>query len=123
MFTNTPLEVLTLLAANKVDAGIHYNICPFKTDPGKISQGAIKKFASLPRESYPPIYNYIVVLNASKNQGLAKKFIDFIFSAQGQKILSKYGLDKRAVLVQKGAGESNQAEANKTISSLSGLAK
>ncbi|MFA6129382.1 MAG: molybdate ABC transporter substrate-binding protein [Candidatus Omnitrophota bacterium] len=96
MLTNTPIEALTFIAANKADAGIHYNVCPFETDTGKVSQGAIKVVAQLPSESHPPIYNYIGILTESKNKKNAQSFIDFMFSPKGQEILSKYGLGGNA---------------------------
>jgi molybdenum ABC transporter molybdate-binding protein len=92
VFTNTPIEALTFIAANKADAGIHYNVCPFETDSGKVTQGAIKVIAQLPIDTYAPIHNYIGMLNTSKKVKLSQSFIDFMFSAKGQSILSKYGL-------------------------------
>jgi len=92
MFTNTPIEALSFIAANKADAGIHYNVCPFETDSGKVSQGAIKIVAQLPAGSYPQIYNYIGILNGTKNNKIAQSFIDFMFSPKGQEVLSRYGL-------------------------------
>ena len=92
MFTNTPIEALTYIATGKADAGIHYNVCPFETDSGKVSQGAIKVIAQIPSASHSPIYNYVGILNTSKNTKIAQSFIDFMFSPRGQKILSKYGL-------------------------------
>lgn len=92
MFTNTPIEALSFIAAGKAGAGIHYNVCPFETDTGKLTQGAIKVVARLPGESHPPIYNYIGILTESKNKKIAQDFIDFMFSPKGQKILSRYGL-------------------------------
>lgn len=92
MFTNTPIEALSFIAANKADAGIHYNVCPFETDSGKVSQGAIKIIAQLPAGSYPQIYNYIGILNGAKNNKISQSFIDFMFSPKGQEILSRYGL-------------------------------
>ena len=92
LFTNTPIEALSFIAAKKADAGIHYNICPFETDSGKVSQGAIKVIAQIPSSSHSPIYNYIGILNATKNNKIAQSFIDFMFSAKGQKILAKYSL-------------------------------
>jgi molybdate transport system substrate-binding protein len=92
MFTNTPIEALTFIATGKADAGIHYNVCPFQTDSGKVSQGAIKVIAQLPSASYPTIYNYIGILKSTKNNKIAQSYIDFMFSANGQKILAKYGL-------------------------------
>jgi ABC-type glycerol-3-phosphate transport system substrate-binding protein len=98
MFTDTPIEALTFVATKKADLGIHYNTCPFETSSHKVPQGAIKVVAKLPSDSHPPIYNYIAVLSKSENKGLAKDFINFMFSAKGQKILSKYGLGESAVL-------------------------
>lgn len=92
MFTNTPIEALSFIATNKADAGIHYNVCPFETDSGKVSQGAIKIVTQLPAGSYPQIYNYIGILNGTKNNKIAQSFIDFMFSPKGQEILSRYGL-------------------------------
>ena len=98
MFTNTPIEALTFIATGKADAGIHYNVCPFETDTSKVTQGAIKVVAQLPSDSHPPIYNYIGILNTTKNKKIAQSFIDFMFSSKGQKILSKYSLGFNANL-------------------------
>jgi len=96
MFTNTPLEAITYVATGKANAGIHYNVCPFQTDAGKVTEGAIKIAMQLPPDSHPPIYNYIAILNTSAHKKIAQNFIDFMFSAKGRQILSKYGLAQSA---------------------------
>ncbi|MBU0548201.1 MAG: molybdate ABC transporter substrate-binding protein [Candidatus Omnitrophica bacterium] len=112
MFTNTPIEALSFVAANKADAGIHYNVCPFETDSGKVSQGAIKVIAQLPGTSHPPIYNYIGILSATKNDKVAQSFIDFMFSAKGQKILSRYGLGGNTKQPNQGFSGQTKAKVN-----------
>ncbi|MDD5560699.1 MAG: molybdate ABC transporter substrate-binding protein [Candidatus Omnitrophica bacterium] len=111
MLTNTPIEALSFIAAKKADAGIHYNVCPFETDTGKVSQGAIKVVAWLPGKSHPPIHNYIGILNESKNKKIAQGFIDFMFSPKGQMVLSKYGLAGNLK-------EASQVAAAKTIATV-----
>lgn len=112
MFINTPIEALSFIATNKADAGIHYNVCPFETDSSKVTQGAIKVIAQLPSDSHPPIYNYIGILNESKNKEIAKSFIDFMFSKKGEKILAKYGLINPAAPA---APIQNQNQANAKV--------
>ncbi len=94
MFTNTPIEALSFIATSKVDAGIHYNVCPFETNKDKVSQGAIKIVAQLPAESHQPIHAYAGILKDSRNKASAEKFINFMFSEKGRKILRQYGLEE-----------------------------
>lgn len=112
MFTNTPIEALSFIATNKADAGIHYNICPFETDSGKVSEGAIKVIAKLPSDSHPPIYNYIGILSESKNKEMSRVFIDFMLSKKGEKILAKYGFKNAATA---NAPSQNQTNARVSI--------
>jgi len=46
----------------------------------------------IPTNLYPPIEQAAVVVSASKNKKAAQAFLDFVKSAAGQKILTKYGL-------------------------------
>lgn len=92
LFTDTPIETLSYVAASKVNAAIHYNNCPFETNSGKVQEGAIKIVSVFPPDSHKAIYNYVAVLKDSRNKKIAENFIAFLLSNRGNKILSKYGL-------------------------------
>ena len=92
LFTNTPIEALSLVSQAKADAGIHYNACPFETNSQKLPEGAIKKISEFPADSHPAIHNYIGILKDSANKKIAQDLLDFMFSKKGNKILSQYGL-------------------------------
>ena len=108
IYTNTPIEALSLVATAKVDAGIHYNSCPFKTAVGKVPTGTIRVVSELPPDSHQIIYNYIGVLKDSQNKNLAQGFIEFMFSERGNKILSQYGLGEEVAKEEESQVESKE---------------
>jgi molybdate transport system substrate-binding protein len=45
----------------------------------------------IPRDSYPPIEQAVVLLKASKNKDAARGFLDFVKGSQGREILQRFG--------------------------------
>jgi molybdate transport system substrate-binding protein len=42
-------------------------------------------------DSYPPIEQAAVLLKASKNKDVARRFLDFVSGPQGRQILERFG--------------------------------
>jgi molybdate transport system substrate-binding protein len=79
--------VLSKITLGEADAGIVYT-----TDAATITDGSIGTL-NIPNNlntiaSYP-----IAATKSAKNADLAKKFVDYVLSADGQQILAKYGFD------------------------------
>ena len=104
LFTNTSLESLSFVATGKADATVHYNICPFRTSSDKVTEGSVKIVTQLPSDSHEPIQSYIGILKDSKNKEEAKRFINFMFSKKGNKILNRYGLGEDTLNKTKNSG-------------------
>jgi ABC-type molybdate transport system substrate-binding protein len=47
----------------------------------------------LPQESYPPLDQAAVVLRTSQNKGAARRFLEFMTSADAQKLLRESGFE------------------------------
>jgi molybdate transport system substrate-binding protein len=78
-------QVLDYVIRGEVDAGIVY-----ETD-ARIAEGKVKIAATAFEGDHEPILYPIAILKDGKQKQNAKEFLDFILSADGQKILQKYG--------------------------------
>jgi molybdate transport system substrate-binding protein len=85
IFAEDARQVLDYVVRDEVDAGIVYS-------SDALSAGdKIKIAAHAPDDSHDPILYPIAVINDSKQQEAARKFIDLVLSAEGQAILVKHG--------------------------------
>jgi molybdate transport system substrate-binding protein len=79
--------VLSKITLGEADAGIVYT-----TDAATITDGSIGTLAIPDNLNTIATYPIAATKNA-KNSDLAKKFVDYVLSADGQQILAKYGFD------------------------------
>lgn len=93
VFTDSPIQALTLVASGKAQAGIHYDTCPFDTAPEKISAETLKVVQKIPEQYHSQINSEIAILNGAKNKKLAATFIQFLTGSKGQEILKKTGIE------------------------------
>lgn len=84
-------QVLDYVVRGEVDAGVVY-----ATD-ARIAEGKVKIVAIASESDHEPISYPIATLKYSKQKQSAKQFTDLIFTADGQKILQKYGFSRVVV--------------------------
>ena len=92
----------------RVDAGIYFDACPFESGPEKI-EGGKKTYAvigELPVDSYPPIRVQAGRLNNAEHKAEADRFLHWLVSAQGQKVLQAGGIPPFAGGANPGGGTS-----------------
>jgi len=80
-------QVLDYVTRGEVDAGIVYS------SDALMGGSQIKKVASAADDAHDPILYPIAVVSDSKRVEAAQKFIDLIFSQEGQSVLAKYGFN------------------------------
>ena len=68
-----------------MDAGLVYS-----TDAMARSK-EVKVVMKLPEGSHQPVVYPIGVIKGTKEEVLSREFVDFVISAEGQRILSQYG--------------------------------
>jgi molybdate transport system substrate-binding protein len=85
IFGENVRQVLDYVARNEVDAGLVYS-----TDAIARSK-EVKVVTNLPEGSHQPVIYPIGVIKGTKEESLSKAFVDFVISAEGQRILSQYG--------------------------------
>lgn len=78
VFTDSPIQALTLVASGKAQAGIHYDTCPFDTAPEKIDVQTIKIIQKIPQGLYPDLSSQIGLLKDIKNKKRSEAFLNFI---------------------------------------------
>ena len=78
-------QVLDYVARGEVDVGVVY-----KTDALN-SDDKVNVLATAPENTHSPILYPIALLPDGKQKSDAREFLDFVLSADGQKILQKYG--------------------------------
>ncbi len=85
IFAEDVRQVLDYVVRGEVDAGIVY-----ATDAQAAGQ-KIRVAATAAEDAHEPILYPIAVIKDSKRKAAAQEFVDLILSAEGQKILQKYG--------------------------------
>jgi molybdate transport system substrate-binding protein len=85
IFGENVRQVLDYVARNEVDAGLVYS-----TDAIARSK-EVKVVTNLPEGSHQPVIYPIGVIKGTKEESLSKAFVDFVISAEGQRILNQYG--------------------------------
>lgn len=83
---DTVRQVLDYVSRGEVDAGF-----VFATDAA-VAKEKVRVAAKM--EKHQPIVYPVAVVAATQKKELAQRFIDFILSAEGQEILSRYGFGK-----------------------------
>ncbi|HBA55006.1 MAG TPA: molybdate ABC transporter substrate-binding protein, partial [Syntrophorhabdus aromaticivorans] len=78
-------QVLDYVARGEVDVGI-----VFSTD-AKVRAKEVAVLLDAPGNSHSPAIYPIAVLKNARNANVARAFVDFVMSADGKKILEKYG--------------------------------
>jgi molybdate transport system substrate-binding protein len=93
VFAENVRQVLDYVARNEVDAGLVY-----ATD-ALTRAGSLKKVLSAPEGSHQPVVYPIAAVKGTKNEGPARAFISWVISAEGKRVLARYGFkilaDKR----------------------------
>ena len=51
------------------------------------------RYWSVPLDAYPTLNQAVVVVSRSKQQGAARKFVDFLRSSEATSLLSSYGFN------------------------------
>jgi molybdate transport system substrate-binding protein len=85
VFGENVRQVLDYVARNEADAGLVYS-----TDAAARSKD-VRIVEKLPADSHQPVIYPIGVIKGTKAEPLARAFVDFVASPEGQKILSQYG--------------------------------
>ncbi len=85
IFAENVRQVLQYVARGEVDAGFVY------TTDLLSRPGAVKEVARPPQTSYTAVTYPGAVVAASKQQALARAFMDLVMSGSGQQVLARYG--------------------------------
>jgi len=85
IFAENVRQVLDYVARGEVDAGLVYS-----TD-AMVRSKEVKVVMRLPQGSHQPVVYPIGVIKGTKEESLSRAFVDLVVSAEGQKILNKYG--------------------------------
>jgi molybdate transport system substrate-binding protein len=85
VFVENVRQVLDYVARGEVDAGLVY-----ATDAATRARD-LKKVFPAPEGSYQPVVYPIAAVKGTKNEGLARAFISWVISAEGKRILDRYG--------------------------------
>ena len=85
IFAENVRQVLDYVARNEVDAGLVYS-----TDAIARSKD-VKVVTRLPEDCHQPVVYPIGVIKGRKEESLSRAFVDFVLSAEGQRVLNKYG--------------------------------
>lgn len=83
--TENVRQVIDYVARGEVEAGVAYS-----TDISGMEDD-VRAVVIAPEGSHKPVIYPIAVIKGSKYEQLAKEFVRFVISAQGQEILKRYG--------------------------------
>jgi len=85
IFAENVRQVLEYVERDEVSAGIVY-----ATDV-RIAHGRVQVAARVPDGTYGPILYPVAKIQGSPHQGAAREFVQFVLSAEGQRVLQKFG--------------------------------
>jgi molybdate transport system substrate-binding protein len=85
IFAENVRQVLDYVARGEVDAGLVYS-----TD-AMVRSKEVKVVMKVPEGSHQPVVYPIGVIKETKEESLSRAFVDLVLSAEGQRILNKYG--------------------------------
>ena len=85
IFAENVRQVLDYVAKDEVDAGLVYS-----TD-AMVRSKEVKVVMKLPEGSHQPVVYPIGVIKGTREELLSRAFVDLVISAEGQKVLNKYG--------------------------------
>jgi len=85
VFAENVRQALDYVARDEVDAGLVYS-----TD-AMVRSKEVKVVMKLPEGSHQPVVYPMGVIKGTKLETLARGFVDFVISTEGQRILSQYG--------------------------------
>jgi molybdate transport system substrate-binding protein len=89
IFTDHPITAYKHVAREKAEASFAYRSCPLKTAPDKLEYSKVRILESVPLDSYDPAFACIAPLSDSPR---AQEFIEFLLSADGQKLLGEHDI-------------------------------
>ena len=78
-------QVLDYVVRGEVDAGVVYS------SDAQAAGSSVRIIARAPDDAHDPILYPIAIVDASKKDFLARKFIELLLSPEGQSILAKHG--------------------------------
>lgn len=111
VLTKHAIDSHTIVAAGKADAGIAYRNCPLDTAPEKLSKSKVRIAFSFPPSSYTRQPCLVAKLKTSTSPS-ADKFLEFISSPEGMRLLAASGLtDTPAAGGKKAPGGQSRASA------------
>ncbi len=80
-------QVLFYVEQDEVDAGFVY-----ATDAAKSNE--VNVVAAMPEDSYPTALYPIGIVSSTKQRVISEKWIEFVLSEEGQRVLREYGFEK-----------------------------
>lgn len=114
VFTAHAVEAYTLVAGGKADAAICYRNCPLETNPEKLSKSKVRIAFSFPKDSYTKQQCLIGELKDSNNPA-ALKYMEYITSQEGLKILADNGMTGCLDLAQCPIPTAKPADTSKAV--------
>jgi len=88
------LTVVKWICRGRVDAGLYFDSCPFTSGQEKLEgqENTYRIVCYLPEDSYPPIKVQAGRLKESPNPEAANRFLAYLVSEEGQKLLAEEGI-------------------------------
>ncbi|NPV47110.1 MAG: molybdate ABC transporter substrate-binding protein [Armatimonadetes bacterium] len=91
VFTKHAIEAYTMVASGKADAALAYRNCPLETNPEKLSKSKVGLAFDIPEDAYKKQQCLVAPVQGGRTEA-AGKFVAFMVSDEGRKLLSDNGL-------------------------------
>lgn len=91
-FTDHPITAYEWVARGKADASFAYRSCPLESAPEKLEYAKVHIARSVPFDLYAPARGAIAVLKDSPRRALAERFVAFLLSPEGRRVLRGNGV-------------------------------
>ncbi|OGV73279.1 MAG: molybdate ABC transporter substrate-binding protein [Lentisphaerae bacterium RIFOXYB12_FULL_65_16] len=92
LFTDHPITAYKQVAREQAQASFAYRSCPLKTAPEKLEYSKVRIIESVPLGIYGPAYASIAPLADTPRREVADRFVAFLMSEPGRKLLAEYDI-------------------------------
>ena len=89
ILTEFPISAYEMVVSGKSEGALMFENCPLQTEPDKLEEGSVEIVQMVDKDLYERPFCFVALLKDAPNPVAARKFADFLVSADGQAVLAE----------------------------------
>jgi len=89
ILTEFPISAYEMVVSGKSEGALMFENCPLQTEPDKLEEGSVEVVQMVDKDLYERPFCFVALLKDAPNPVAARKFADFLVSADGQAVLAE----------------------------------